>query len=102
MSFSVPMNSRAWPRAAILALVAVAAAGCSDSARFGSTRSEYYQPTRKPEVTGSIAKRPAPAARVVTQPLPAPSKPATVAAYPAGSRQRCARPRRLSSGDAWR
>ena len=84
MSFPVPMSSRAWPRAAILALVAVAAAGCSDSARFGSNRSEYYQQSKQPEVTGSIAKRPAPYTRVVAQPLPAPSKPATVASYPGG------------------
>ena len=80
MSFSVAFSSRAWPRVAILALVAVAAAGCSDSARFGSNRSEYYQPPRS-EVTGSISRRPAASSRVVSQPLPAPSKPKTVAAY---------------------
>ena len=80
MSFSVAFSSRAWPRVAILALVAVVAAGCSNSARFGSNRSEYYQPP-KSEVTGSIARRPAASTRVASQPLPAPSKPKTVAAY---------------------
>ena len=83
MSLSVQFRSRAWPRVAIFTLVAVAAAGCSDSARFGSNRSQYYQPP-KSEVTGSIAKRPAKSTRVVAQPLPAPSKPATVAASRAG------------------
>ena len=80
MSFPVAFSSRAWPRVAILALVAVAVAGCSDSARFGSNRSEYYQ-SPKSEVTGSIARRPAASTRVASQPLPAPSKPRTVAAY---------------------
>ncbi len=83
MPFSVQFRSRAWPRVAILALVAVAAAGCSDSARFASNRNEYYQPPRS-EVTGSIARPPASTSRVVSQPLPAPSKPSTVAAYRGG------------------
>jgi murein DD-endopeptidase MepM/ murein hydrolase activator NlpD len=80
MSFSDAFSSRAWPRVAILALIAVAAAGCSDSARFGSNRSEYYQPP-KSEVTGSISRRPVASSRVASEPLPAPSKPKTVAAY---------------------
>jgi murein DD-endopeptidase MepM/ murein hydrolase activator NlpD len=79
MSLSEQFQSRAWSRVTLLALIAVAAAGCSDSARFGSTRSQYYQPS-KPEVTGSVAKRPAAKTNVVAQPLPAPSKPQTVAA----------------------
>ncbi len=79
MSFSVQFQSRVWPRVAVLALVAIAAAGCSDSARFGSNRSEYYQPS-KSEATGSIAKRPAARSNVVARPLPRPSKPKTVAA----------------------
>ncbi len=84
MSFYVAFPSRAWPRFAILALISVAAAGCSDSARFGSTRSEYYQPPRS-EVTGSISRRPVPSQRVESEPLPAPSAPATVAAYHNGA-----------------
>jgi murein DD-endopeptidase MepM/ murein hydrolase activator NlpD len=84
MSFPVPFCARVWPRIAILALVAVAAAGCSDSARFTSSRNEYYQPPRPPAVTGSVTRRPASSAHVVSQPLPAPSKPATVAAYRGG------------------
>jgi murein DD-endopeptidase MepM/ murein hydrolase activator NlpD len=75
----VPSRSRAWPRVAILALVGLLAAGCSDSARFDSNpyASNRGQPA---DVTGSIAARPAPVSRVTTQPLPAPSRPATVAA----------------------
>ena len=83
MPHSVSFHSRAWSRAAILALIAVAVAGCSDSARFGSSRSEFLN-SPKSEVTGSIARRPATSSRVVSQPLPAPSRPATVAAYPGG------------------
>ncbi len=83
MPFTVQFRSRALPRVAILGLVAVAAAGCSDSARFASNRSEYYQPP-KAEVTGSISRPPASTSRVVSQPLPAPSKPATVATYRGG------------------
>ncbi len=84
MSFPVPFRSRTWPSVAILALVAVAAAGCSDSARFGSNRSEYYQAPRS-EVTGSVARRPAAKPQVTAQPLPAPGKPQTVAAHRAGA-----------------
>ncbi|HZD92451.1 MAG TPA: peptidoglycan DD-metalloendopeptidase family protein [Pseudolabrys sp.] len=87
MSVSVHFSSRAWPRVAILALIAVAAAGCADSARFGPERSAYYQPPKNipnsSEVTGSIARQPS-HSRVVSQPLPAPTRPATVAAYGGG------------------
>jgi murein DD-endopeptidase MepM/ murein hydrolase activator NlpD len=76
---NVPSRSRAWPRVAILTLVGLLAAGCSDSARFDS--SPYASNRRQPaDVTGSIAARPAPASRVAAQPLPAASRPATVAA----------------------
>ncbi len=78
--FAVPFRSRAWSRAAILALIGVAAAGCSDSARF--TSNGYYRPM-PPETTGSIQRR-QPVSRVVSQPLPAPSRPRTVAANPSG------------------
>ena len=100
MSLSVQFRSRAWPRVAILALVAVAAAGCSDSARFGSNRSEYYQPPKKAEVTGSIAKRPATSSQR--------GRAAAAGAEQARDRRRLSRrrrqwragPRRLSAGDA--
>jgi murein DD-endopeptidase MepM/ murein hydrolase activator NlpD len=79
----VPSRSRAlsrtWPRVAALALIAVAAAGCSDSARFDSRPSaSNNRQAPQQEVTGSIAGRPS-GSRVETQALPAPSRPATVA-----------------------
>jgi murein DD-endopeptidase MepM/ murein hydrolase activator NlpD len=78
--FNVPSRPRAsshhWPRVAVLALVGIAAAGCSDSGRFTTTANRQAPPQ---EVTGSIAPRPATSARVDSQPLPAPSRPATVA-----------------------
>ena len=75
-------SSRLWPRVAILALIGATAAGCSDSARFDSNP---YASNARPappqqEVTGSVAARPAASGRVMAQPLPAPSQPATVAA----------------------
>lgn len=77
-------SSRIWPRVAILALVGIAAAGCSDSARFDSSpfasNRQAPPPPRQQEVTGSIATPPPAAGRVDSQPLPAPSRPATVAA----------------------
>ena len=83
---NVPSRSRAsshiWPRVAVLALVGVAAAGCSDSGRFDSNpfASNRQAPPPPQETTGSIASRPASSGRVEAQPLPAPSRPATVAA----------------------
>ena len=71
-------SSQIWPHVAVLALVGLAAAGCSDSARFDSNP---YATSRGPapqETTGSISSRPA-SRRVELQPLPAPSRPATVA-----------------------
>src|SRR5690606_5465755 len=79
---NVPFCPRAWPRVAVLALIGVTAAACSDSARFV----QHYDPLAKntgqanAEVTGSVASRPAAARNVTAQPLPAPSKPQTVAA----------------------
>jgi murein DD-endopeptidase MepM/ murein hydrolase activator NlpD len=74
-------NSHLWPRAAVLGLVGIAAAGCSDSSRFDSSpyASNRQAPPPQQEVTGSIASRPAATSRVETQALPAPSRPATVA-----------------------
>ena len=88
--FNVPSrpraSSRIWPRAAILALVGMAVAGCSESARFDS--SPYASNRQAPppqETTGSISPRPASSSRVESQPLPAPSRPATVAASGSGT-----------------
>ena len=81
--FNVPTRPRAssqkWPRVAALALVGIAVASCSDSGRFGYTNTAS-RPAPQQDVTGSIAPRSAPTSRVVSQPLPAPSRPATVAA----------------------
>jgi murein DD-endopeptidase MepM/ murein hydrolase activator NlpD len=76
----VPSRPRAWPRVAVLALVGVAVAGCENSARFDSNPFASNSPPR-PEYTGSITQRPAAHGAVSSQPLPAPGKPATVAAY---------------------
>ena len=75
-------SSRLWPRVAVLAFIGASAAGCSDSARFDSNP---YASNARPappqqETTGSIVARPAASGRVEAQPLPAPSRPATVAA----------------------
>jgi murein DD-endopeptidase MepM/ murein hydrolase activator NlpD len=75
----VPSRPRAWPRVAVLALVGVAVAGCENSARFNSNPFAS-NPPRPPEYTGSIASRPSEARNVVARPLPAPSRPTTVAA----------------------
>jgi murein DD-endopeptidase MepM/ murein hydrolase activator NlpD len=76
----MPSHLRAWPRVAVFALIGIAAAGCADSARFDSNPyASNDQRPPPPEYTGSIAKQPAPASRIVAQPLPAPSRPATVA-----------------------
>jgi len=78
---NVPSCSRAWPRVAVLALVGFAVAGCSNSARFESGPvASNSRPIPPQETTGSIGTRPASSARVESQPLPAPSRPATVAA----------------------
>ena len=83
---NVPSRSRAssrlWPRVAVLALIGATAAGCSDSARFDSNpyAANSRQAPPQQEVTGSVTSRPAASGRVEAQPLPAPSRPATVAA----------------------
>jgi LysM repeat protein len=80
----VPFRSRAssyiWPRVAVLGLVGIAAAGCSDSGRFDSNPFASNRNATPPqETTGSVSSRPASSGRVESQPLPAPSRPATVA-----------------------
>ena len=82
MSRFVPSRSRAsslaWPRVAIVALMGVGAASCSDSGRFGYTNTSSRQSPPPQETTGSIARPSAPTSRVVSQSLPSPSAPATV------------------------
>ena len=75
----VPSVPRAWPRVAVLTFVGVLAAGCSDSARFSSNSYSRQPPA---DVTGSISTRPAPEPRIASRPLPAPTRPQTVAADP--------------------
>jgi murein DD-endopeptidase MepM/ murein hydrolase activator NlpD len=78
-------SSQMWPRVAVLALVGVAVAGCSDSARFDGNpfaSNRQAPPQQQQDVTGSIAQRPAYSGRVESQPLPpsaAQSQPTTVA-----------------------
>jgi len=67
----VPFRLRAFPQVAVFSLIAIAVAGCADSARFSSRRAPPQ------DVTGSVATRPA--SRVEARALPAPSRPATVA-----------------------
>jgi murein DD-endopeptidase MepM/ murein hydrolase activator NlpD len=67
----VPSRLYVFPRIAVFSLIAVAAAGCADSARFSSS-----DPPPQ-DVTGSVARRTT--SRVETQALPAPSRPASAA-----------------------
>ncbi|MFN3656217.1 MAG: peptidoglycan DD-metalloendopeptidase family protein [Pseudolabrys sp.] len=78
----VPSRSPVWPRVAVLAMVGIGAAGCSDSARFDSNpfASNRNAPPPSQDVTGSVGSRPATSGRVETQPLPSVSRPATVPA----------------------
>ncbi|MGB8576153.1 MAG: peptidoglycan DD-metalloendopeptidase family protein [Pseudolabrys sp.] len=73
----VESRPRAWPHAVVLALVGIAAAGCSDSARFESSSYNTDRPAPPQNVVSSIPATPAPG-HVEAQPLPAPSQPATV------------------------
>ena len=73
------VSSHIWPRVAVLALVGVVSASCSGSSRFDSSPYASNRQAQQ-ETTGSIASRPASSSRVEAQPLPAPSRPATVAA----------------------
>ena len=75
---NVPSRSRVWLRVAVPALLGIAAAGCSNSARFNSNPFASNRSAVQQDTTGSIATRPV--SRVDAQPLPAPSRPATVAA----------------------
>jgi murein DD-endopeptidase MepM/ murein hydrolase activator NlpD len=77
---NVPSRSCVWLRVAVPALLGIAVAGCADSARFDSNPYASNRNAPPQETTGSISSRPASGTRVVSQPLPAPSRPATVAA----------------------
>ncbi len=78
---SRPRNyTHVWPRVAVLAMVGIAGASCSDSARFDSNPYASNRQSSQQETTGSIASRPASRSYVEAQPLPAPSRPATVSA----------------------
>ena len=68
----VPFRLRHFPRIAVFSLIAVAAAGCADSARFSSRE------TPQQDVTGSISSRPM-YRSVEKRSLPAPSQQASVA-----------------------
>jgi len=78
----VEIRPGVWPRAVVLALVGIAAAGCSDSARFTSSSYDTDRPAPPQNVASSVAASPL-STRVDAQPLPAPSQPisATPAAY---------------------
>ncbi len=80
----VECSPRAWSRAAVLALVGIAAAGCSDSARFDSSSYNTDRPL-PPQNLASATPAPASSGRVEAQSLPALSPPATVSAYGAQS-----------------
>jgi len=72
---NVPCCPRIWSRVAVLALIGVSAAACSDSARFVQDYDPFATNTAqsKSYVTGSVAARPASSGRIAAQPLPAPS-----------------------------
>ena len=74
----VDSRLRAWPRAAVLGLVGIAAAGCADSARFQAN--SYVNDRPSPPHTISALPAPSTSARIEAQPL---SPPAAVAATPA-------------------
>ena len=78
---NVPSHPRVWPRVAVLALVGVAVAGCENSARFDSNPFASNREASRQDITGSVASRTASNASVASQPLPAPSRPDTVASY---------------------
>jgi murein DD-endopeptidase MepM/ murein hydrolase activator NlpD len=71
---------RVSPRVIVLALIALGAAGCSDSQRFDSPYSNPFSSRGGgPEATGSISSRPMPPSHVASQPLPPPSHPTNIA-----------------------
>ena len=77
----VSPRARNWARATALAAITLAISGCSDSGRFEVNNPfASSKPNTPPaDVTSSVASRPA-SSKIASQPLPAPTKPATVAA----------------------
>lgn len=73
---------------AVSAIVATGLAGCSNSGRFHSDEYVARNSAARQDVTGSVKSRPQQTARIESQPLPAPSQPATVAASGQGSTYR--------------
>ena len=71
----VESRPRAWTRVTVLALVGVAAAGCSDSARFDSSAFNTDRPSPPQNVASAM---PASQRRVEAQPLPSLSQPTTI------------------------
>jgi murein DD-endopeptidase MepM/ murein hydrolase activator NlpD len=76
------VSSRAWfsTRAVVIAIAAIGVAGCSDSGRFEVNNPFDTPSASRPsqDVTGSVSHR-APTSQVSRAPLPAPSRPQTVA-----------------------
>ena len=77
---TVSIHSLARLRVAVLALIGLALAGCSNSSRFDTPYASNNRQSaqRQPEYTASVAQRPAQRSTIVAQPLPTPSAPATV------------------------
>lgn len=79
--FDVLPGSRACLQIAALAVIAIGATGCEDSARFDSNPFGTNSRTQRQEVTGSVNASPVTQGGAVeSRPLPAPSQPATVPA----------------------
>jgi murein DD-endopeptidase MepM/ murein hydrolase activator NlpD len=74
----VECSPSAWPRAAVLALIGITAAGCSDSARFESSSYNTDRPLPPQNVASAT---PAASGRVEAQALPALSNPTSASAY---------------------
>src|SRR5690242_16834352 len=76
----VSPRARNWARATALAAITLAISGCSDSGRFEANNPfASTKPNTPPaDVTGSVSSKPA-SSKIASQPLPAPTKPATVA-----------------------
>jgi murein DD-endopeptidase MepM/ murein hydrolase activator NlpD len=83
---TVSIQTLARPRVAVLALIGLALAGCSNSSRFDTPYASNNRQSapHQPDYTGSVAQRPASRSTIVSQPLPTPSAPATVASGSGG------------------
>jgi murein DD-endopeptidase MepM/ murein hydrolase activator NlpD len=77
-AFVVSFRARISARAAAIAIAAIGLAACSDSGRFEINDPFNPPSAARSDVTGSVSRR-APASQVSRAPLPAPSRPQTVA-----------------------